>query len=56
MGKGPNIKWSAGTNRLQRAAQGVADAPCLVCSIFRLLHFLTVYLPVLGFSFQSSLH
>ena len=30
MGKGPNIKWSAGSNRLQRAAQAVADAPCLV--------------------------
>lgn len=33
MGKGPNIKWSAGANRLQRAAQAVADAPCLVRSI-----------------------
>ncbi|CAF1328028.1 unnamed protein product [Rotaria sordida] len=32
MGKGPNIKWSAGSNRLQRAAQAVADAPCLVSS------------------------
>ncbi len=30
LGKGPNIKWSAGSNRLQRAAQAVADAPCLV--------------------------
>ncbi|CAF1113923.1 unnamed protein product [Adineta ricciae] len=32
MGKGPNIKWSSGSNRLQRAAQAVADAPCLVSS------------------------
>jgi len=32
LGKGPNIKWSAGSNRLQRAAQAVADAPCLVSS------------------------
>ncbi|CAF5130803.1 unnamed protein product, partial [Rotaria sp. Silwood1] len=32
MGKGPNIKWSAGSNRLQRAAQAVADGPCLVSS------------------------
>ena len=30
LGTGPNIKWSAGSNRLQRAAQAVADAPCLV--------------------------
>jgi predicted Zn-dependent peptidase len=32
LGKGPNIKWSAGSNRLQHAAQAVADAPCLVAS------------------------
>jgi hypothetical protein len=30
LGKGPNIKWSAGSNRLQRAAQAVAETPCLV--------------------------
>ena len=33
MGKGPHIKWSTGSNRLQRAAQAVADAPCLVSLI-----------------------
>jgi len=32
MGKGPNIKWSAGSNRLQRAAQAVANSPCLISS------------------------
>ncbi|CAF3054094.1 unnamed protein product [Rotaria socialis] len=32
MGTGPNIKWSAGSNRLQRAAQAVTDAPCLASS------------------------
>jgi hypothetical protein len=30
MGTGPNIKWSAGSNRLQQAAQSVAKASCLV--------------------------
>ncbi|CAF1086786.1 unnamed protein product [Adineta steineri] len=32
LGNGPNIKWSAGSNRLQRAAQAVANSPCLVSS------------------------
>ena len=30
MGNGPNMKWSTGSNRLQRCAQAVANAPCLV--------------------------
>lgn len=37
LGTGPNVKWSAGSNRLQRAAQAVADAPCLVSLSFHLI-------------------
>lgn len=32
LGNGPSVKWSAGSSRLQRAAQAVADAPCVVSS------------------------
>jgi len=32
IGTGPNIKWSSGSNRLQRAAESVATSSCLVSS------------------------
>jgi len=32
MGTGPQIKWSAGASRLQKAASAVAEEPCLVSS------------------------
>jgi len=54
LGKGPNIKWSAGSNRLQRAAQAVADSPCLV-SLLKLPFLLNFYL-FKGFIIQSSLY
>jgi hypothetical protein len=30
IGTGPNIKWSTGSNRLQRAAQSASQSSCLV--------------------------
>jgi len=55
LGKGPNIKWSAGSNRLQRAAQAVADAPCLVSQQNFLFSFFKFFL-CKGFIIQSSLY
>lgn len=60
MGTGPNIKWSAGSNRLQRAAQAVADAPCLVSFYFLFVYlyfkiiYLFIYLKVSSFNLHYT--